>query len=150
LASGVRGNRLFESGWSNGFSELTSGHTWGKLAGELAASGGGPSLGWPEPAYQQGEAVPFGFLNPVLYKLSGTSAFYRTLLLTRHSPALQRAEYCPAAVCGRAGLITFDDQDPGMIGYTGQVTLPGYDNMTGLGSPDGPRFIRLLRELAAS
>ena len=63
-------------------------------------------------AAQQGAAEPFGFLNPLLYTLSGSSAFYRTLPLTRHSPALQRAEYCPAAVCGRAGLITSDDQDP--------------------------------------
>jgi hypothetical protein len=42
------------------------------------------------------------------------------------------------------------DQDPSMIGYTGQVTLPGYDNMTGLDSPDGPRFTQFLRELARS
>lgn len=53
-------------------------------------------------------------------------------------------------MCGRAGLIAFDDQDPSMIGYTGQVTLPGNDNMTGLGTPDGPRFIQHLRELARS
>jgi hypothetical protein len=37
-----------------------------------------------------------------------------------------------------------------MIGYTGQVTLPGYNNMTGLGSPDRPRFTQFLRELARS
>jgi hypothetical protein len=37
-----------------------------------------------------------------------------------------------------------------MIGYTGQVTLPGCDNMTGLGTPDGRRFIQHLRELARS
>lgn len=30
------------------------------------------------------------------------------------------------------------------------VTLPGYDNMTGLGTPDGPRFSQHLRELARS
>jgi hypothetical protein len=35
-----------------------------------------------------------------------------------------------------------------MLFYTGQVTLPGYDNMTGLGTPDGPNFILHLRELA--
>jgi hypothetical protein len=101
-------------------------------------------------AAQQGEAAAFGFLNPVLYQLYGTGAFNRTLPLTRHSPARQRAEYCPAAVCGRAGLITFDDHNPSMIGYTRQVTLPGYDNMTGLGTPGGPRFSPLLRELARS
>ena len=35
-----------------------------------------------------------------------------------------------------------------MRGYTGQVTLKGYDNMTGLGTPDGPKFIAALRRLA--
>ena len=34
-----------------------------------------------------------------------------------------------------------------MKGYTGQVTLPGYDNMTGLGVPNGQIFIRDLRKL---
>jgi hypothetical protein len=155
LGIGARGNRLFESGWSNGFSELTSAHAWGQLAGELAASGGGPSLVWPEPAYQKGVVSAALTQDPgtrggPARSVSGTSAYYRTLPLTRHSPALQRGEYCPAAVCGRAGLITVDDQDPSMIGYNGQVTLPGYDNMTGLGSPNSPRFSQLLRELARS
>ena len=44
--------------------------------------------------------------------------------------------------------MTFDDQNPKMKGYTGQVTLKGYDNMTGLGAPDGPNFIAALRKLA--
>ena len=29
-----------------------------------------------------------------------------------------------------------------MFGYTGQVTLKGYDNMSGIGTPDGPNFIK--------
>ena len=44
-------------------------------------------------------------------------------------------------------LVTFDDQNPSMNGYTGQVTLKGYDNMTGLGTPNGQRFISALRTL---
>jgi hypothetical protein len=44
-------------------------------------------------------------------------------------------------------LTTNDDQNPKMKGYTGQVTLPGYDNMTGLGTPDMPNFIKGLRKL---
>jgi hypothetical protein len=32
-----------------------------------------------------------------------------------------------------------------MPGYKGQVTLKGYDNMTGLGTPNGPNFIKALR-----
>jgi len=34
-----------------------------------------------------------------------------------------------------------------MFGYTGQVTLKGYDNMSGIGTPDGPHFIKALRAL---
>ena len=42
-------------------------------------------------------------------------------------------------------LTTFDDQNPNMFGYTGQVTLAGYDNMTGLGTPNGQAFINALK-----
>jgi subtilase family serine protease len=54
---------------------------------------GGTSLAAPVvaglvTAAQQGQAVPFGFLNPVLYKLHATDAYYGTLPLTSHSPAL--------------------------------------------------------------
>ena len=34
-----------------------------------------------------------------------------------------------------------------MAGYTGQVTLKGYDNMTGIGTPHGQVFITALRGL---
>jgi subtilase family serine protease len=223
LGIGASGQRLFETGWSNGAYTLTSQHTW-LFRRELAAGGGGPTLLWREPAYQkgvvppaltkdpgtrsgaarsvpdisadadattgfalglltfpvgggtptygqtliggtslaaplvaglvtaaqQGQPVPFGFLNPVLYRLSGTDAFHDTLPLTSHSPALYRAVYCPAAVCRINALIAFDDQNPNMGGYTGQVTLPGYDNMTGVGTPNGPAFIQHLRELTRS
>ena len=49
--------------------------------------------------------------------------------------------------CGFPALTTFDDQSRGMFGYTGQVTLKGYDNMSGVGTPDGPNFIKALRGL---
>ena len=114
---------------------------------------GGTSLAAPlvagmVTAAQQGQTVPFGFLNPVPYKLYATCAYPDTLPLTSHSPALERAVYCPAAVCRPALLANSDDQNPGMFGYTGQVTLPGYDNMTGLGTPNGQAFIQHLRQLA--
>jgi subtilase family serine protease len=219
LAIGASGNRLFETGWSNGGYLPTSHHTW-QFRAEVAAGGGGPSLLWREPAYQkgvvppaltkapgtrsgaarsvpdisadadaaaggfavgvltfpkgggtptyhqadtggtslatplvagmvtaaqQGQPTPFGFLNPVLYKLYRTSAYHRTLPLTSHSPAQHRAIVCPAAICQRNVLVTFDDQSPAI---TSQVTLPGYDNMTGLGPPNGSAFIRHLRQLA--
>jgi hypothetical protein len=54
---------------------------------------------------------------------------------------------CTAAACGIPLLLTLNDQDPTLRGYDGQVTLPGYDNMTGIGVPDWPRFIPALRAL---
>jgi hypothetical protein len=48
---------------------------------------------------------------------------------------------------GAPALITFDDQNPTMFGYTGQVTVKGYDNMTGVGTPRGQSFIRALRKI---
>jgi subtilase family serine protease len=109
-------------------------------------------------AAEQGQAKPFGFLNPLIYKLYGTDAYFDTLPLTSHSPALYRGLDCDlvifAHLCGGPKnlvphLTTFDDQNPKMAGYTGQVTLKGYDNMTGVGTPDEPNFIAGLRKLAS-
>ena len=55
---------------------------------------------------------------------------------------------CGARNCVITALTTFDDQNPHMAGYTGQVTLKGYDNMTGLGTPNGQAFIAALRKAA--
>lgn len=99
-------------------------------------------------AAQQGQSTPFGFLDPELYKLAGTSALYDPLPLTSHSPTLYRGTVCDVALCGVSLLTTFDDQSYSMVGYTGQVTLRGYDNMTGVGTPNGQRFIDALRKLA--
>jgi subtilase family serine protease len=98
-------------------------------------------------AAQQGQSVPFGFINPMLYKLYNTSAYYDPLPLSKASPTAWRGTYCPADTCGADLLTTFDDQNPNMFPYTGQVTLPGYDNMTGVGTPNGPNFITGLRGL---
>ena len=219
LGVGAAGQRLFETGWSTGISQLENGH-W-VFRGEDGASGGGPSVYWKQPAYQhgvvpkslgttrsapdisadadpftginvgllvtshgkrvfteesiggtsessplvagmvtaaqQGQKVPFGFVNPALYKLTGTSAFHDTLPMTRKSPPLYRGIECDLLVFVNIclgpktdripSLTTNDDQSPSMKGYTGQVTLRGYDNMTGLGTPDMPNFVRDLREL---
>jgi subtilisin family serine protease len=111
---------------------------------------GGTSLAAPlvagmVAAAQQGQARPFGFLDPVLYRLAGSSALFDPLPLTAHSPPRFRAILCPAAECGAAQLNSVDDQRPGLLGNDGQVTLPGYDNMTGLGTPSFPAFIAALR-----
>jgi subtilase family serine protease len=109
-------------------------------------------------AAQQGQKKPFGFINPVIYKLNRTSAFYDTRPLTARSRPLYRGIECdllefvniclgPRTRTHRIpSLTTNDDQSPSMKGYTGQVTLPGYDNMTGLGVPNGQIFIRDLRK----
>ena len=64
------------------------------------------------------------------------------------TPALDRATFCPAAACGARALLVFDVQsDNHAEGYDGQVTQKGYDNMTGLGTPNGLFFISALRAL---
>ena len=93
-------------------------------------------------AAQQGGKVPFGFLNPVLYKLAGTSALHDVLPITATTPALYRGTACDVALCGVQGLFIFDDQASSV---THQVTIKGYDNMSGLGTPAGQNFIAALR-----
>ncbi len=113
---------------------------------------GGTSLASPlvagmVTAAQQGQASPFGFINPDLYKLSGTSAINDALPLTSASPASYRGTVCDVYTCGITALTTFDDQNPNMYPWAGQVTLPGYDNMSGVGTPNGQQFIAALRAL---
>lgn len=109
---------------------------------------GGTSLASPLVAgmiadAQQGQPAPFGFTDPLFYRLAGTSAFLDALPLTNASPALDRAEVFSFA--GPVSLNVFDDQSPSLRGYTGQVTVPGYDTMTGIGAPNGQAFINALR-----
>jgi hypothetical protein len=69
--------------------------------------------------------------------------------MTSRTRGLFRGEVCPGRICFSPGftLATFGDQNPNMSGYTGQVTLKGYDNMTGIGTPRGQSFIAHLRAL---
>jgi subtilase family serine protease len=112
---------------------------------------GGTSLATPLIAglvadAQQGQATPFGFVNPALYKLARTRAIRDVLPVTGKTPARYRGSWCPAVACnGHQGIVEFDDQDPGLPGYLGQVTLNGYDNLTGVGTPNGPAFGAALR-----
>jgi hypothetical protein len=76
--------------------------------------------------------------NPAICKLAGTSALFGPVALIPHSPVSWRALVCPASLCGNDEPIATDGQGhPPFIGYTGQVTRRGYDNVTGLGSPNG-------------
>jgi subtilase family serine protease len=98
-------------------------------------------------AAQQGQSSAFGDVDPVLYRLIGTGAVNDTLPLTKASPALYHGVVCDQYTCGIELATEFDIQSYNMIGYTGQVTLPGYDNMTGVGTPNGQDFITALRSL---
>jgi subtilase family serine protease len=116
------------------------------------SSFGGTSLAAPlvagmVVAAQQGQPRPFGFINPVIYRLAGTGAFTDVLPLSGHSPTAWRAIFCGVPDCPFRALITTDDQSTGVLGYAGQVTLRGYDNMTGIGTPSGPAFTSALRRL---
>jgi subtilase family serine protease len=218
LAIGHSDQRLFETGWSTGISQVSNGK-WA-LQGEQSASGGGASLLWTQPGYARGVvpdpmavaagdrgglvrtvpdvsavgdpftgmivgmlsfngqgkvsgyfeqpiggtslAVPlvgaivadaeqgagaFGFINPALYRLArlAPAVFHDAEPLTGRSPADYRGIACDEATCGVLSLATFDDQSWDMTGYTGQVTAPGYDTMTGIGTPNGQAFIDALR-----
>jgi subtilase family serine protease len=118
--------------------------------GEFAV--GGTSLASPlvagiVTAAQEGQSAPFGFTDPAIYKLAGTSALFDTLPVTSRSRVIFRGQSCDAKACGIQLLTTADDQNPSIFSYTGQVTVKGYDNMSGVGTPDGPHFIAALRAL---
>ncbi|HEV2372284.1 MAG TPA: protease pro-enzyme activation domain-containing protein [Streptosporangiaceae bacterium] len=100
-------------------------------------------------AAQQGQPMPFGFTDPTLYKLFGSSAFNDTLPVTSSTAAADRGALCPTAFqCSNVPLLAmFDQQTQQMLGYNGQVTAKGYDNMTGVGSPNGQDFISALRTM---
>jgi subtilase family serine protease len=70
---------------------------------------------------QQGQHTAFGFTSPVLYQLIGTPAIRDILPSTPATPGLLRGVVCSAQFCRTPSLITFDDQNPAMPGYTGQV-----------------------------
>jgi hypothetical protein len=115
---------------------------------------GGTSLSTPLVAgivadAEQGRQ-PFGFLNPALYRLAGTSALHDPRPLSYKTPSRYRGVACDADLCGILLLTAFDDQSWSMEGYTGQVTAPGYDTMSGVGTPNGQKFIAALRGLESS
>jgi subtilase family serine protease len=98
-------------------------------------------------AAEQGQAEPFGFINPLLYRLAGTSAFHDARPLTsRRRPlfrgvvCLPTSEFCDGDTDDL--LVLFDRQS---LSLTSQVTLTGYDDMSGIGTPNGQTFIAALR-----
>ncbi len=97
---------------------------------------------------EQGQRRNLGFLNPLLYSLAGSRAFHDILPVSPSDPQVDRAFYttgdtdinnkfAPGFLVGVP-----DAQD---TSGTDQVTAPGYDTMTGLGTPNGTAFIKALR-----
>lgn len=91
--------------------------------------------------------MPFGFINPAVYKISKTSAIHDALPVTSKTPVNERQAACDPYYCGYLLVFGLDVQSCNATGYSGQVTLPGYDNMTGVGTPNGQDFITGLRKL---
>jgi subtilase family serine protease len=126
----------------------------GNVTGYFEEPIGGTSLATPIVAgivadAEQGQPS-FGFLNPALYMLAGTQALNDVRPLPAVVDPAYRGVACDQDTCGLLLLTTFDDESSSMAGYTGQVTAPGYDTMTGIGSPKGQPFISDLRDLPAA
>lgn len=92
---------------------------------------------------QQGRKQPFGFINPLLYRLAGTRALHDALPIAKSAPQQDRSAWSAADGAGTSpGIDVFDAQDRGQ---TQQVTAKGYDTMTGVGTPNGAAFLSALR-----
>lgn len=92
---------------------------------------GGTSLACPlfagiQAVASTDRATAIGFANPLLYSLSGSDAY--------HDVAPQRTPVALATPTG-SSLVTLDHDSSLATSY-------GYDNVTGLGSPNGKRFVR--------
>ena len=91
----------------------------------------------------QAAGHPHGFANPVLYRAYGSDALYDST--ARPGTAAVRVDYIngvDAAGGTRTTLRTIDDQDPAA---TILRATAGYDDITGIGSPNGLAFISALR-----
>ena len=89
-----------------------------------------------------GSAV--GFINPLLYKASGTSAI-SDVLPTSSPQSTVRTNYTNDLNPSEG--YTFLLQT---IGVATQIyTLNGYDDMTGVGTPNGVSFLRAMKDLRA-
>ncbi|HEY3773086.1 MAG TPA: protease pro-enzyme activation domain-containing protein [Solirubrobacteraceae bacterium] len=111
---------------------------------------GGTSLASPLVAgiiadASQGQPSSFGFINPLLYSLSGSDAYNDALPVTSSTPVLDQTAFTPPSLAGLPLLNPLDAQGTAYEAYTDQVTATGYDTMTGLGTPDGSNFIYALR-----
>jgi len=121
-----------------------------------AAAGRGPAgqrraVHQPSPAGRaDGAARPAHAVRipePGAVPNAGTGALRDVLPVTGRTPSLFRGLLCDARTCFQKSLNVADDENPRMLNYFGQATRPGYDTMTGLGTPAGQRFVTVLRQL---
>lgn len=108
---------------------------------------GGTSLASPlfagvEAVADQVRGTAIGFANPLLYSFAGTSAFH-DVTPTVSPVAIAFTSTNPASICYDSCLITQDHD-------TSLQTAAGYDNVTGIGSPDGPNFLAAVSAPASS
>ena len=83
---------------------------------------------------------PHGFLNPALYRLAGTGAF-RDIVNPKTTIAAVRSDFSDGvdAADGVGFSVRTMNQTESL------QTLPGYDDVTGVGSPNGEAFLNALR-----
>jgi hypothetical protein len=81
----------------------------------------------------EGTGRHFGFLNPLLYSPAGQGALRD--IRPAYSAPLAVSVFDPLE------LTTFDYRGP----QNSLATAPGFDDVTGLGSPDGVAFLAALR-----
>jgi subtilase family serine protease len=105
---------------------------------------GGTSLSSPlmagvEALADQASGHAHGFANPAIYRLAGTSAV-RDVVSPEKTKAVVRVDYVNA-VDAADGLVyslrTFNTTQS-------IFTRPGYDDVTGIGSPNGPAYVQRL------
>ena len=99
---------------------------------------GGTSLASPlfagiEALANQGRPSPIGFANPLLYSLVGTVAFH-DVRPTLRPTAIAFTSANPASLCASSCVIT-EGTDSSL------QTAAFYDNVTGLGTPNGANFL---------
>jgi subtilase family serine protease len=85
----------------------------------------------------QGRATPIGFFNPLLYQIASKRTIH-DVLPTRTPVGIAFTSTNNASICYTSCLIT-QDRD------TSLTTAYGYDDVTGLGTPDGEAFLRALK-----
>lgn len=123
--------------WLIGYTEEAADGGYGETYGG-GTSGSSPILAALEADAKQATGHALGFVNPALYNLAGTRAVHDVLPVDpRHPPLTVESNYL--------------DEGPGLYldvlaGTDGTLrTTPGYDEVTGIGSP-GRGFVTAFHE----